>query len=179
MKKSRVWLLRTALALAVLAIPAFAAAAGCGSPPDNSGNWHWVDDVALNMRMVAQGPVAYGTYSTADREVNFSSATRRNAALTWSGYATVSYSASLREWAGSTNSRTTEKISVTVDVPPMKEALLRIRDASRHDFYEFDAGCVWFNAQTYKYQTAVAQYRVSGSANRRWHEASLSIRTLY
>lgn len=179
MKRLRGWIARIAVAAAVLAVPAFAAAAGCGSPPDSSGVWYFIDDVALNMRIVAQGPVAYGTYTTVDRQSNYTSATHHDAVLSWSGYSSVKYSASLEAWAGSTDQRKRESIRVTVDIPPMKEALLRIRDASQFDYYTFDAGCIWFNSQTRTYRTEIVAYAVKGHVQREWHESSLSIRTVY
>ena len=179
MKQFRGRFIPIVLALAALAIGGVAAAAGCGSPPDRSGNWQFVDDIALGMRLTAQGPVAYDTYSTVDRESNFSSSTLANASLSWSGYATTSYSATLEDWAGKVDSRTKETVRLTVDVPPMKEARLKIRKATRHDFYTFNAGCIWFNTYSREQVTAVAQYGVSGSATRTWNQSSLSIRSLY
>jgi hypothetical protein len=167
------------LALVALAIGSVAAAAGCGSPPDSSGNWQFVDDLALGMQLSVKGPVAYDVYSTVDREANFSSSTLSNVSLSWSGYTTTSYSASIQNWAGEVDSRYKETVRVTTDIPPMKEARLQVRKATRQDFYTFDAGCIWFNTQTHESVTAIAQYDVPGSITRTWNESSLSIRSAY
>ena len=170
---------RVLLALALLAVPAFAAAAGCGSPPDSSGDWQFVDDVALNMRLMSSSATAYGMYDTVDRHQNDGSTTDRGVTLSWSGYKTTTWSSTMRNLAGRTNTRERETVRVTVDVPPLKEAQLRVRDASRVDYYRFDAGCLWFNTQTRSYRRAVAEYGVRGEATRRWHASSLSIRTVW
>ena len=172
------WTVRLILALLALALPAVASAASCGSPPDRSGAWHFVDDVAMNMRLVASGPVAYGTWDTVDRKSNYES-TARSVTLSWSGTSTVSYSASLENWAGKTDTRRRESVRVSLDLPPLKEARLRIREASRYDFYQFDAGCVWFNAETNRYRRVIVDYGVSGSVQRTWHQSDVSIRTVY
>ncbi len=179
MKHFRGRLFSISLTLVALAIGSVAAAAGCGSPPDRSGNWQFVDDLALNMRMTSKGPVAPDIYSTVDREANYTALTRRNVSLSWSGYSTTSYSASLENWAGETDSRTKETVRATVDIPPLKEALLRVRNMTRQYFYTFDAGCIWFNTETHKQVTAVAQYDVPGSITRTWYESSVSVRSLY
>lgn len=179
MNRVRMWLIRACIALAALALPAVAIAGGCGSPPDGSGDWVYVDDLALNMRLMSSSTIAYGTYDTVDRRSNYESSTLRNVTLGWSGYKTTTWSASLRNLGGKTNTRERETIRVTVDIPPFYEALLQIRDASRYDFYRFDAGCLWFNSRTHVYQTAVAQHDVEGNALRRWHAASVSMRTVW
>ena len=178
MKELGRWTMRVAIALAALAAPALAAAAGCGSPPDRSGDWHFVDDVAMNLRKVASGPVTTGTWDAVDREVNYESSTR-DVTLSWSGTTTVSYSGTLERWAGKRDTRRRESVRVSLDLPPLKEARLRIREASRLDFYEFDAGCIWFDADTNRYRRIVADYGVRGTADHTWHQSDVSIRTAY
>lgn len=179
MNTTRWWLRSMVVALAMALAPAVALAAGCGTPPDGSGDWLFIDDVALDMRRVAQGPVAYGTYSTAGRRANYESTTMRDVTLSWSGRATTTYSASLKTWAGSTDSSKKETLRVTFDLPPMHEARLRVRAASQYDFYRFDAGCIWLNTRTYDKHTAIADYGVEGRVLRTWHESTLSFRSAY
>ena len=165
-------------AVMLLALAAYASA-GCGSPPDRSGDWHWVDDVALNIRVVARGPRATGAYRTVERRSNYRSTSMRDVQLSFTGRSTTTYSASLKSLAGFTDKKTTETVRVTVDIPPMHEARLRVRTVSQYVRYKFDAACIWFNAETNRYRTAIADYGVRAGAMNEWDEVSVSYRTAY
>lgn len=179
MKRSRWWIRSALVALLLGLASAVALAAGCGTPPDNSGDWLFIDDVALNMRRVAQGPVAYGTYSTVARYANYGSTTMEDVSLSWTGRATTTYSASLKAWAGSSDSSKTQTLRVKFDLPPMREARLLVRQASQYDFFQFDAGCIWLNTETSAKRTAIADYGVKGRVQRAWNESTLTFRSVY
>lgn len=179
MKRSRWWIRSVLVALLVGIAPTVAMAASCGTPPDNSGDWLFIDDVALNMRMVAQGPVAYGTYSTVARYANYGSTTLEDVSLSWTGRATTTYSASLKTWGGSRDSSNSQTLRVKFDLPPLREARLLVRKASQYDFFKFNAGCIWLNTRTLAKTTAIADYGVKGRVQRAWNESTLSFRAAY
>lgn len=179
MNSLRGWTLRLAMMVAVLAIPALAAAGGCGYPPDNSGTWYFVDDVIMDLRMVARGPTGYGTWSTADQETNYTSSTKKGVTLRWRGYSKIQYSVSLKSAGIGSNQSEQEIIEVTVDIPPMYEAALKIRDAVRSDTYTFSTGCLWFDGKTRTYRTLVAATNLKGTISYSWHDSTVSMRTVY
>lgn len=179
MKRSRWWIRNVLVALLLAVAPAVALAAGCGTPPDSSGDWLFMDDVALNMRRVSQSSIFYGTYRVVDSAVNYESATRRDEVLSWTGTADTSYSASLKAWGAGTDSSKKQVLRTTFDLPPMYEARLQVRQAAQYDYYRFDAGCVWFNTDTHKTVTAIAQYGINGTVRRTWNQSSLTFQTAY
>ena len=179
MKTTR-WWIRSLLVVAVLGLsPAIALAAGCGSPPDGSGNWMFMDDVALNMRRVGQSSVFQGAYSTVGSAVNYDAEPSLGEKLSWTLSHSASYSASLKAWDGSSNTSHKKTLQVVFDLPAMHEARLLVRPMAQYDYYEFDAGCVWFNTSTHRTTTAVADYGVSGSVRRTWNESTLKFRSVW
>ena len=177
MKRTK-WWIRSVVAASVLALaPAVALAAGCGSPPDGSGNWMFVDDVALNMRKIASSSVMYGAYRDVDDEVNYTSSTKQDVKLTWYARRTWRYSASLKAWDAATDTSETQRLAITVDLPPMTEVVMQAAEAVRYDRFRFDAGCLWFNTLTHETLRAIADYGVEGSVRRTWYVARASFRS--
>ena len=156
--------------------PAVALAVGCGTPPDGSGNWLFMDDVALNMRQTGVSSISYGTAQVVDDAVNYDATTMFDVPLSWTGSTSSQYSASLKAWTSSTDTKVKQRLSAKIDLKPLYEALLVVREAVQHQYYEFDAGCLWFHTETHQTVQGVAEYGVVGSVRRTWPEATVKLR---
>lgn len=176
MKRTRWWFRSLVVTLVLGLAPAVALAVGCGTPPDGSGNWMFMDDVALNMRQTGLSSISYGTSRVVDDAVNYDSTTMHGVRLSWTGWKTSKYSASLKAWTSSTDTKETQKLSAKIDLKPMYEALMVVREAVQHQYYAFDAGCLWFNTDTHQTIKGIAQYGVEGSVRRTWPEATVKLR---